>query len=236
MWGASLSYHDVSLNGMVQGHSRSICHPSILCTRIQSFEMSHRCMPLWLLLSNILLKVKTGWRNLKAFVLKNEAVPLFGFGFCNVHFRHYLWYVLFAMLYANNVSEWKINIRYIFVLNWMYMEKPQSLKNKGVFKWQILFILFSRQIRLRQQSFLYSRSATVYRHCGSHLQRDGVCHTASYSLPALGFSTTTCTCIYQSSKVPWWHISRCSKLLPSAGWKDYTVVLHNVSWPALGLL
>ena len=71
---------------------------------------------------------------------------------------------------------------------------------------------------------------------GPHIQRKSVCDSTKYTMPTLGFATSTHTRVYRSIYVPRSHFSRCCKSLPVAKWKGVTVVLHNVSWTALGLL
>ena len=69
-----------------------------------------------------------------------------------------------------------------------------------------------------------------------HIQWGGVCVSTKYTMPTLGFATSSHSRAYRSIYVPRSHISRCCKLLPGAKWKRVTVVLHDVSWAALGLL
>ena len=79
-------------------------------------------------------------------------------------------------------------------------------------------------------------SASLYRHEGGHLRWKGVCYSTKYSMSTMGLPASSCTQVYWPILVSGFIANRRCKLLPGFGWRLYSVVFHNNSSAALGLL
>ena len=79
-------------------------------------------------------------------------------------------------------------------------------------------------------------SAALYRQQETHLWWKGICYAKQCSVSTMGLPASSWPHIYRPILVSGFHISRCCKLLPLVVCGQYSVVFHDISWSALGLL